>query len=121
MKLKRLSVLYAVSDFLGSGVAWTLFYLLKDNFGLRGPSASSFSGEYITGLMIIPVAWVFFFLLTGFYAVSLRRSRLVELIYSLVVTIPGVFIQFFILLLQGYITGNSQYLNFLEELFLFQF
>lgn len=60
-------------------------------------------------------------MLAGFYVVSLKRSRLVELMYSLAVTIPGVFIQFFILLLHGFITGNSLYLYFLEELFIFQF
>jgi exopolysaccharide biosynthesis polyprenyl glycosylphosphotransferase len=118
MKLRRLSVLYALSDFAGSGVAWTLFCLFKNRADLNG---ISFSPEYITGLLIIPAAWVFLFMLTGFYAVTLKRSRLVELMYSLAVTIPGVFIQFFVLLLRGYITGNSMYLNYLEEIFLLQF
>jgi exopolysaccharide biosynthesis polyprenyl glycosylphosphotransferase len=121
MKLHRLSIIYALSDFFASAVAWTLFYALSRNFTFAGFSATSISSEYITGLIIIPVAWVFLFMMTGFYVVSLKRSRLVELIYSLAVTTPGVFIQFFILLLQGYITGNSFYLNFLEELFILQF
>jgi exopolysaccharide biosynthesis polyprenyl glycosylphosphotransferase len=93
----------------------------RNNFDLAGLSAASISGEYITGLVVIPVAWVFLFMMTGFYAVSMKRSRLVELIYSLAVTMPGVFIQYFILLLQGFITGNTVYLHFLEELFIFQF
>jgi exopolysaccharide biosynthesis polyprenyl glycosylphosphotransferase len=121
MKLKRFSILYAFADFTGSGVAWTLFCVFRNSFDIKGITASFYSGEYLTGLMIIPVAWVFLFMLTGFYAVSLKRSRLIELIYSLTVTIPGVVIQFFILLLQGHITGNSLYLSFLEVLFLFQF
>jgi exopolysaccharide biosynthesis polyprenyl glycosylphosphotransferase len=121
MKLRRLSILYALSDFLASAVTWTLFYLLRNNFDFIEFSAISFSREYITGLIIIPVAWVFLFMITGFYVVSLKRSRLVELIYSLAVTIPGVFIQFFILLQQGFISGNSLFLNFMEELFILQF
>jgi exopolysaccharide biosynthesis polyprenyl glycosylphosphotransferase len=121
MKLKRLSLLYIFADFTGSAVAWTLFSLFKSNTSLSHISAPAFSGEYFPGLIIIPLAWVFLFMLTGFYAVSLKRSRLIELTYSLAVTIPGVFIQFFILLFQGYITGNSLYLNFLEVLFLLQF
>ena len=60
-------------------------------------------------------------MLTGFYVVSLKRSRLVELVYSLSVTLPGVIIQFFILLFLGFITENSLYLYFLEILFVFQF
>ena len=121
MKFRRLSIIYVLSDFLASAVAWTLFYLLRNNFNLTGLSAGLISREYITGLIVIPVSWVFLFMLTGFYVVSLKRSRLAELTYSLAVTIPGVFIQFFILLLQGFITGNSLYLHFLEELFIFQF
>jgi exopolysaccharide biosynthesis polyprenyl glycosylphosphotransferase len=121
MKFRRLSIIYVLSDFLASAVAWTLFYLLRNNSDLSGLSGSLISGEYITGLIVIPVCWVFLFMLTGFYVVSLRRSRLAELIYSLAITIPGVFIQFFVLLLQGFITGNSLYLYFLEELFIFQF
>lgn len=121
MKFQRLSIIYVLSDFLASAVAWTLFYLLRNNSDLTGLSASLISREYITGLIVIPVSWVFLFMLTGFYVVSLKRSRLAELTYSLAVTIPGVFIQFFILLLQGFITGNSLYLYFLEELFIFQF
>ena len=60
-------------------------------------------------------------MLTGFYVVSLKRSRLVELVYSLSVTVPGVIIQFFIFLFLGFITENSLYLYFLEALFVFQF
>jgi exopolysaccharide biosynthesis polyprenyl glycosylphosphotransferase len=121
MKLRRLSIIYALSDYLASAVAWTLFFLSRNNFDLSVLSVASISREYITGLLVVPVTWIFLFTITGFYSVSLKRSRLIELIYSLAVTIPGVFIQFFILLLHGFITGTSQYLYFLEELFILQF
>jgi exopolysaccharide biosynthesis polyprenyl glycosylphosphotransferase len=121
MKSRRVSIIYALFDFLGSAVAWTLFYLLHNNIDFAGLSTKLLTGEYITGLIIIPVCWVFLFMLTGFYVISLKRSRLVELIYSLAITIPGIFIQFFIILFQGYVTGNSLYLYFLEILFIFQF
>jgi exopolysaccharide biosynthesis polyprenyl glycosylphosphotransferase len=77
--------------------------------------------EYITGIIIIPLSWIFLYGITGFYAVSLKRSRLAELVFSLAVTIPGVFILFFVLLLKGFITQNSLYLYLLEALFLLQF
>ena len=78
-------------------------------------------GFFTTGLIVIPLAWVLLYLLTGFYVVSLKRSRLVELYYSLAVTIPGVFIMFFILLLMDFITRTEYYLHLLETLFLLQF
>jgi exopolysaccharide biosynthesis polyprenyl glycosylphosphotransferase len=121
MRFQRLAIIYVLTDFLASALAWTLFYLLRNNFEFGNITAGLNSGDYLSGLIIIPISWVFLFALSGFYVVSLKRSRLVELIFSLSVTIPGVFIQFFILLLQGFIIGNSFYLHFLEYLFLFQF
>jgi exopolysaccharide biosynthesis polyprenyl glycosylphosphotransferase len=61
------------------------------------------------------------FAVTGFYSVSLKRSRLAELAYSLIVTVAGTFIQFFIILSKGFITDNTLYLHFLETLFILQF
>jgi exopolysaccharide biosynthesis polyprenyl glycosylphosphotransferase len=121
MKTQRLSLIYVIFDFLASAAAWTLFYLLTFNFDLSGLSVRLLSKEYLTGLTIIPVCWVFLFMMTGFYVVSLKRSRLAELVYSFAVTIPGVAIQFFILLFQGFITGNSLYRYYLEILFILQF
>jgi len=115
---RKLSIIYALFDFLGSASTWIIFCILKNRAeGLSIPEP----GELIPGLIIIPVSWVILFMVTGFYAVSLKRSRLLELVYSLAVTIPGVFILFFILLLHGFITQNSMFLYFLEALFLLQF
>ena len=121
MRFQRLSIIYVLSDYLASAIAWTLFYLLRNNSEPGSLTFSLNSGDYLTGLIIIPICWIFIFALSGFYVISLKRSRLVELIFSLAVTLPGVFIQFFILLFQGFITGYSSYLHFLEYLFLFQF
>ena len=121
MKFRRLSIIYALCDFLASAAAWTLFFLLHLNFDLSRFSEGLIKAEYIRGMIIIPVAWVFLYLLTGFYAVSLKRSRLVELVYSFSVTVTGVIIQFFIFLFLGFITENSLYLYLLEALFVFQF
>jgi exopolysaccharide biosynthesis polyprenyl glycosylphosphotransferase len=121
MKFRKLSIIYASFDFLTSAIAWTLFYFLRNNIEFKSLSVSVISREYLTGLIVIPVCWVFLFMLTGFYVVSLKRSRLAELINSLGVTILGVFIQYLLFLFQGFITGNSLYLYFLEELFILQF
>ena len=121
MKFCKLSIIYALCDYLASAVAWTLFFLQHFNFDLSRLSEGLIRAEYFKGLIIIPVSWVFLFRLTGFYTVSLKRSRLIELFYSLSVTVPGVIIQFFIFLFLGFITENSLYLYFLETLFILQF
>jgi exopolysaccharide biosynthesis polyprenyl glycosylphosphotransferase len=121
MKFQRLSIIYVLSDLIASAIAWTLFCLLRNHSENESLSGIFNSGDYFTGLIIVPVSWVLLFALSGFYVISLRRSRLAELMYSLAVAIPGVFVQFFILLFQGFITDSSLYLTFLVHLFLLQF
>ena len=122
MSIRKLSILYALCDFLASAGAWTVFFLLKNSSeSAGGPGTSSITDAYIIGVIVIPISWVLLFLITGFYAVSLKRSRLLELVYSLAVTIPGTFVLFFILLLKGFITQSSLLLDFLVTLFLLQF
>jgi len=119
---RKLSILYALCDFLASAAAWTAFCMLGNRSeALSGSGILVTPDEYITGVIVIPISWVLLFMITGFYAVSLKRSRLLELVYSLAVTIPGIFILFFILLLHGFITQNSLYVYFIEVLFLLQF
>ena len=120
MKRGRLTIIYVLSDLVGSAAAWMLFFMVRNRIeGLDGIKIF-FSAEFITGIIVAPVTWIFIFALFGFYDVSLKRSRLVELIYSLAVTIPGVFIQFFILIFQGFIIRHSTYPHYLEYLLLLQ-
>lgn len=122
MRTRRLALLYASCDFLGSAAAWTVFCWFKHRAELQyGSDIVSTGDAFLTGVIIIPVSWVLLFLITGFYAVSLKRSRLLELAYSLAVTIPGTVILFFILLLNGFITTIQLFLYFLEILFILQF
>jgi exopolysaccharide biosynthesis polyprenyl glycosylphosphotransferase len=122
VRTRKLSLLYASFDFLGSAGAWTLFCILKIRAAATdGMDMPSIRNAYLTGVIIIPLAWVLLFLVTGFYAVSLKKSRLLELAYSLAVTLSGTFLLFFILLTNGFIIQNSSLLYFLELLFFLQF
>jgi exopolysaccharide biosynthesis polyprenyl glycosylphosphotransferase len=119
MKRGSTPYLYAVCDFLASGLAWVFFFLLRNRLIVSEPVGNSH--QLLTGIIILPAVWVLLFMLTGFYIVSLKRSRLLELIYSLMVTLPGVCILFFILLIQGFITDNSLFLSLFGSLFFLQF
>jgi exopolysaccharide biosynthesis polyprenyl glycosylphosphotransferase len=122
VKTHKLSILYAICDYLASAGAWILFCIIRNRVEtLSGSSLPVISEECIAGVIIVPLAWVFLYALTGFYVVSLKRSRLSELVFSITVTLPGIIILFFILLLKGFITHNSLFLYFLEALFLLQF
>lgn len=121
MNKRKLSLLYAVSDLVSSAGAWLLFcFLIYRSDGTEGLMIKN-PDIILTGAFLVPVAWVFIYAMTGFYVVSLKRSRLAELAYSMAVTVPGVIILFLILLSKGFITDNTLYLSFLELLFLLQF
>jgi exopolysaccharide biosynthesis polyprenyl glycosylphosphotransferase len=119
MKKGRTSYLYAICDFFASGLAWAFFCLVRDRLAISGPSVTG--SQFLTGIVVLPLSWVLLFLLTGFYTVSLKRSRLMELVYSLMVTVPGIFIVFFILLMQGFITDNTVYFPLFITIFFLQF
>jgi exopolysaccharide biosynthesis polyprenyl glycosylphosphotransferase len=106
-------------DILASASAWAVFCIIRNKAAVADLPVSSH--EFITGIISIPFSWWLVFLLTGFYSVSLKRSRLIELVYSVAVTLLGTFILYFILLMNGFIKENSLYLYLFEILFLLQF
>ncbi len=119
MKRGSTSWPYAACDFIASGLSWVLFCLVRNHLMVSGPVVSTH--EFFDGIIILPFGWVLLFMLTGFYIVSLKRSRLMELVYSLIVTVPGVSIVFFVLLTRGFITDNSLYWSLFGTLFFLQF
>jgi exopolysaccharide biosynthesis polyprenyl glycosylphosphotransferase len=119
---RRLSVYYIISDLIASAAAWALFSLIRNRIsGVDFTFATLLTGKFIATAAVVSLSWVLIFAVTGFYSVSLKRSRLAELAYSIAVTVTGVFIQFFIILSEGIISDNTQYLYFLEMLFVLQF
>lgn len=119
---KRLSVYYIISDIVASAAAWAIFCLIRNRIsGADHNYDLLLTGRFIASALVVSLSWVIIYGITGFYSVSLKRSRLAELAYSIIVTIPGVFILFFIILFKGFITNNSLYLHLLETLFILQF
>jgi exopolysaccharide biosynthesis polyprenyl glycosylphosphotransferase len=119
---RRLSVYYIIADLLASAAAWTLFCLIRNRIsGADDTFGALITGKFIISAAVVSLSWILIYAVTGFYSVSLKRSRLAELAYSLVVTITGVFVQYFIILAKGIITDNTLYLYFLEILFFLQF
>jgi exopolysaccharide biosynthesis polyprenyl glycosylphosphotransferase len=119
---RRLSAYYIISDLFASVAAWLIFCLIRNRIsGAEDPLGSLFTIDSIITAIIVSLSWLFIFGVTGFYSVSLKRSRLAELAYSITVTFAGVFIEFFILLTEGFITDNTLFFYFLENLFILQF
>ncbi|HVN57073.1 MAG TPA: sugar transferase [Bacteroidales bacterium] len=119
MRKSLTSFSYAACDFIFSAVAWVLLCIIRDR--LPGEEDILKGLLFIRWLVFLPLVWTIAYLLTGFHTFSLKRSRLMELVYSLSVTLAGAMVIFFILLMQGFISNNNQYFNIFIIYFFLQF
>jgi len=119
MKVEKRSYLYAAWDLAGSMAAWALFCMIRDRAGAAEIPVTS--SQFITGLIVMPAAWLTVYLFSGFYLVSLKRSRLLELGYSLLSTFTVSIIIFLLLIIKGFITEASLFTGMFLALFGLQF
>ncbi|MDD4646140.1 MAG: hypothetical protein PHY99_09150, partial [Bacteroidales bacterium] len=99
MNQKKQLLKYLISDFLSAGVSWTLFFMFRKviietkKFGY--PVPIEFDHSYFQGLIILPVAWVLFYFISGYHKEIYRKSRLSELGQTIATTFIGVMVIFF--------------------------
>jgi exopolysaccharide biosynthesis polyprenyl glycosylphosphotransferase len=77
--------------------------------------------ERIFGLLSINLLWFIFYLLSGSYSNIYRKSRLKELFQIFIITIIGVTIIFFAVLLDDFIVSYKQYYSSFLALFCIHF
>jgi len=122
---RRVAASYVIADFLGSSVAWGLFYLFRKYFIENRLYGEYFEMElgnkFWLGIFLIPLFFVTLYAVTGFYSDPLRRSRLHESGKSLLVTLTGVVVLFFVLILDDAVGHYSTYYSSFLVLFLLQF
>lgn len=112
---------YLWSDFLAAAIAWSLFYTFRklvlepQKFGYDVELVAD--QKFFVGLALVPLCWVGFYALTGFYRDVYRKSRLRELIQTFVTSVIGVVIVFFALLLDDEIATYTAYYKSLAVLF----
>ncbi len=116
---------YLFFDFLSAVLSWTLFFVYRkafiepQHFGIDIPI--EFSSRFYLGLLIIPTFWILFYYITGFYKNIYRRSRLIELGQTFLVSITGVTMLFFVLILDDFVESYKNYYQLYFTLFLLHF
>lgn len=109
---------YVIVDWLCSLVAWISFFFyrkMNEDPSFMEHYKTVFSDvNFIIGITLVPVFWLFLYLLVGYYHNVYNKSRLKELVQTFVVTLVGVVILFFATILNDVIiTYKSYYLSFL--------
>lgn len=125
MNRNKQVVKYLIFDFLASAISWTAFFIYRkaviepQRFGIDIPI--EFTNRYFLGLILIPVFWILFYYVTGFYKDILRRSRLLELGKTFSTSVAGVIVIFFALILDDFIQSYKNYYQLFFTLLILHF
>jgi exopolysaccharide biosynthesis polyprenyl glycosylphosphotransferase len=127
MNKKRLATLYFVVDWLASILAWVLFYFFRKahedlyiNYWDRITNSFA-TPSFWLGVAIIPICWLILHAVTGAYEKVYQKSRLKELGQTFFITLLGVIILFFVVILDDEVVSYKSYYQSFIALFTLQF
>lgn len=124
-KASRRLFWHLLGDFTAAALGWLALFLYRKNVieavkhGYQIPINQDI--KLYLGLIFIPLFWIFIYALTGYYQFILRRSRLKELENTLVTSLIGSIVLFFLFILDDSVSNYQDYYNSLAILFLFHF
>ncbi len=123
---RRLQVTkYVFFDWLAAALAWISFYIYRkfteDNSLFSHLETIWQDNKLWLGLLVVPVFWLTLYIVIGSYRRIYRKARLKELGQTFFVTLIGVTIIFFVLILDDLILTYKSYYQSFVTLFLFQF
>ena len=119
------TIKYITADFCASILSWGLFfsyrkiYIEPQKFGFRVPL--ELDQNLLWGLVLIPLYWICLHTLTGAYFDIYRKSRLKELGQTILITVIGVIVLFFVLLLDDNVANYKSYYRTFTLLLFLQF
>lgn len=112
MNKRTQTLLFILADWLSAVLAWGIFYVYRkliiesQKFGY---DVFTLDKKFYLGILLIPVCWVFIYAITGAYTNVYRKSRLKELGQTLYLSVIGVLIIFFSLLLDDTVISYKSY------------
>ena len=127
MNKKRLASVYFIVDWLASILAWVLFYLFRKTHEdlyityWERISYSLSTWSFWLGVILIPIGWVILHAVTGAYEKVYQKSRLRELGQTFFITLLGVIVLFFAVILDDEVENYKSYYKSLAVLFTLQF
>jgi exopolysaccharide biosynthesis polyprenyl glycosylphosphotransferase len=125
MRERKRPYSYLIFDLIFSEIAWVALYIFRkkvaesEAFGIDIPLV--FTPRFFLGIAVIPLIWIFFYAMAGFYGRELRRSRLKELAQSLLFTVIGSVVLFFALMLDDAVADYTFYYRTFGFYFCLQF
>jgi len=127
MNKKLQTIKYLVADYIAAFLAWSLFFIYRkytvEPAALEHISVIFDDRNFYLGIMVVPVFWLILYAITGTYSVKriYRKSRLRELSQTSFLSLLGVIIIFFALILDDMIVTYKSYYQLFAILYLFHF
>lgn len=125
MNRRRQVLLYVLADVASAATAWTLFFLYRKRYlepvTYGEPVAIELDRNYWVGLALIPLFWLALYVAIGGYNDIYRRFRTKELGQTLLISLIGVVVIFFVLLLDDQVAGYRYYYQSFTVLFALHF
>lgn len=119
------TIKYLVADWISASLAWGAFYVYRKVFiesDKYGYSINfSFESKFYFGILFIPLFWVIVYLLIGQYKNIFRKSRIKEIGQTLYISLIGVTVIFFTLLLDDTVVNYKTYYHTFFTLFCLHF
>lgn len=125
MNKKKQVLKYLFFDIFAATASWALFYTFRkiyietEKYGT--PIPLIYTHQFFLGLLIIPLFWICLYYLTGTYKNIYRKSRLKEIAQTFLISIIGVLIIFFTILLDDEIISYKNYYQSILGLFFLHF
>lgn len=104
---------YLLSDYLTAVVAWILFFVSRKypDYRTLHDLIENVTDDrrFYLGVAAIPIFWICIYAVSGFYRRIYRKSRLRELGQTIMITLIGVTLLFFALILDDRVTSYQGY------------
>ncbi len=125
MQKRRDSISLLLIDYVSASVAWAVFYLYRKYIieeAYLGSSILNYvDANLLQGAILIPFGWLVLYQFSSTYKDIYRKSRLNEIGRTLLTTLIGVVIIFFILVLDDEVTSYTNYYSSFTTLFIVHF
>ena len=110
-KRRRDTRLYHVGDFLAAALAWALFFVYRKRLETADdPWAAALADDnFWLGVAIVPLAWLLLYALVDRYGDIYRLSRLSTFFRTAILSVAGVTVVFFTLILDDIVTDYRTY------------
>jgi len=116
---------YLLLDWLAAVLAWALFYFFRKQS--EDPSFHEYfeiifdDPNFWYGIIFIPLGWLLLYSIVGTYRRIYRKARLKELGQTLIITLIGVTVIFFVAILDDVIITYKSYYQSFSMLFVLHF